>query len=128
VPRISTQVILKGARAKGKRLGRVRNPATLAENVTRDVKQIISEDVVFRLRQPIDLTVRHSGPHCFIGYAPLDISGYGRNEEEALRSFADVFAITWNGYARAKDSQLTSDAQDLKQKLLNLVAFAQPTT
>ena len=47
----------------------------------------------------IDLTVRHSGPYCFVGYTELEIEGYGKDEDEALESFADVFSATWKAYA-----------------------------
>ncbi len=77
---------------------------------------------MFRLRDAIDLTVRRKGPYCFIGYEPLGIEGYGHDEQEALESFADVFSVTWDGYAAEKDSKLSADARDLKRKLHNLAA------
>jgi hypothetical protein len=94
----------------------------LAANVTRAVCQIIWEGRRFHLRKPIDLTVRHRGSYCFIGYEAVAIEGYGRNEQEALESFADVFAATWDGYAAENDRGLSGDARDLKRKLLALVA------
>ena len=76
----------------------------------------------FRLRQPIDLAVRHSGPYCFIGYRPLQIEGYGHDKGEALESFADVFWMTWDAYAAEEDCRLSRDARELKRKLRGLVA------
>ena len=69
------------------------------ENVTQAVQQIITEEHRFHLREPIDLTVRHTGPCCFVGYSEFEIEGYGKDEDEALESFADVFSATWKAYA-----------------------------
>ena len=67
----------------------------LTENVTQAVQQIITEEHRFHLREPIDLTVRHTGPYCFVGYSEFEIEGYGKDEDEALESFADVFSAMW---------------------------------
>ena len=122
---VGKPVPLEGSERRRKRLGRRTNPVTpvtLAENVTESVKEIISDERLFRLREPINLKVRHSGPYCLIAYSELGIEGYGRNEDEALRSFADVFSATWDAYAEEEDSKLTQDARVLKQKLIDLVA------
>lgn len=95
--------------------------------MTEGVSQILSEGRTFRLRNPIDLAIRHRGPYCFIGYELLGIEGYGRNGQEALDSFADVFSATWDAYAVEKDNKLSGDARDLKRKLLGLVAEVEPT-
>jgi hypothetical protein len=100
----------------------MRKPATLAANVTAAVCQIIWEGRRFHLKKPIDLTVRHRGPYCFIGYEAVGIEGYGRDEQEALESFVDLFAATWDGYAAENDRGLSGDARDLKRKLVALVA------
>ena len=109
-------------RLRGKRRGRIENPATLAANVTEAVNQIIWEGRKFQLRTPIDLDVRRRGPYCFIGYEAIGIEGYGRNEQEALESFADVFSATWDWIATARDSELGGEARELKRDLRALVA------
>ena len=122
---VGKPVPLKGVEGRRKGLGRRTNavsPVTLAENVTESVKEIISDERLFRLREPINLKVRQSGPYCLITYPELGIEGYGRDEDEALRSFADVFSATWAAYAEEEDSKLTQDARVLKQKLIDLVA------
>ena len=111
-----------GESPPGRRAVRSRRPVTLAENVTQAVQQIICDGQRFQLRGPIDLTVRHSGPYCFVAYTPLAIEGYGRSEEKALRAFADAFSATWDAYASADDPDLTRDARQLKRALRRLVA------
>jgi len=122
----TTPMILDQSQVRRKLLGRVRNPATRAANVTEAVDQIIWEGRTFRLRKPIDLTRRRRGPYYFIGYEPLGIEGYGRREQEALESFAEVFSATWDGYAAENDHKLSADARDLKRKMLGLVAEIEP--
>src|ERR1035438_3122020 len=107
---------IKDARAKRKRVPRQRNPVTVAENVTQAVQRINSGARRFRLR----------GPYCFVGYAPLEIEGYGHDESEVLESFADVFSTTWDTYAVEEDTRLSRDARQLKRQLCRLVAAVEP--
>ena len=123
--RIGRPMTIEHARARTKRLRRLQNPVTLAENVTQAVQQIITEGLRFHLREPIDLTVRHSGPYCFVGYTELEIEGYGKDEDEALESFADVFSATWQAYAE-EDGRLSQDARELKRRLRGLVGAVEP--
>jgi hypothetical protein len=95
-------------------------------NVTGAVQQINCGARRFRLREPIDLTVRQRGRYCFAGYSSLGIEGYGHNANEALESFADVFATTWDAYAAEEDSRLSRDARQLKRQLRRLVAEVAP--
>ncbi len=108
-------------RPRGKRRGRIKSPTTLAANVTQAVNQIIWEGRKFHLRKPIDLSVRRRGPYCFVGYEAFGIEGCGRNEQEALESFADVFSATWDWIATARDSELGGEARELKRELRALV-------
>ena len=118
----SRSMIVEEPRPRGRRPGRIRDLATLAANVTHTVHQIISEGRIFHLRRPIDLSVRHRGPYCFIEYQPLDITGYGRDEREALEAFAADFSATWDWIAAARDGQLGGEARELKGELRDLVA------
>jgi hypothetical protein len=96
---------IKDTHARSKRLGRLRSPVTVAENVTQAVQQINSGARRFRLREPIDLTAR---------------------KREALESFADVFSTTWDAYAVEEDTRLSRDARQLKRQLRRLVAAVEP--
>jgi hypothetical protein len=117
---------VKGAHAGSKRVGRLRNPVTVAENVTEAVQQINFGARRFRLRETIDLTVRQCGPYRFVGYSPLAIEGYGHDENEALESFADLFSATWDAYAAEADGRLSREARQLKRQLRRLVAEVEP--
>jgi hypothetical protein len=111
--------------ARGKRLGRLKRPATLAANVTEAVFQIRWGDLVFHLHSSIDLTARREGRHWLVGYDPIGIEGYGDSRQEALESFAEQFYGAWKWIAEAPDTSLTKDGAELKRKLLGLVAEVQ---
>jgi hypothetical protein len=117
---------IKDTHAGSKRMGRLRSPVTIAENVTEAVQQINCGARRFHLREPIDLTVRQHGPHIFVGYSPLEIEGYGQDANAALESFADVFSTTWDAYAAEEDTRLSRDARQLKRQLRRLVAGVEP--
>jgi hypothetical protein len=112
--------------AKGKRIGRPRNPITIAQNVTEAVRQINSGARRFYLREPIDLTVTRRGPYFFVGYTPLAIEGYGQTASAALEAFVDVFSTTWDAYSAEEDRRLSRDARQLKRQLRQLVTEIEP--
>jgi high-affinity Fe2+/Pb2+ permease len=103
------------------RIGAVpRNPATLAENVTENVVQIISRDLTFHLREPIDLETGREHGHFIIAYPPLNIDVYGDDETEAIEAFAEAFGDVWR-YLKLEDRQLTQDAVELKNRFERVV-------
>jgi predicted RNase H-like HicB family nuclease len=104
---------------------RVKNPATLAENVTEAVVRIFSRDYVFDLREPINLTVGREGAYYVIEHEPLGLMAHGKGFEEALRAFASVFAFTWEEIAMADDRKLDLNARKLKRAMLKLVQSVQ---
>ena len=93
---------------------RAENFATLAANATQRVVRIIHDSTVFSLSAPIDLDVRDASPYCLVEYEPLGLQGRGRDQEEALESFADQFWGMWEWIATADDSKLMPDARRLK--------------
>src|ERR1035437_7838023 len=86
----------------------------------------IHGNTVFGLRAPIDLDVREEGTYCLVEYEPLGLQGRGRDQEEALESFADQFWGMWEWIASADDPKLTQDARRLKRKMRSLVRSATP--
>lgn len=100
--------------------------ATLAANATQRVVRIIHGSTVFCLREPINLDVRDEGPYCLVEYEPLGLQGRGRDQEEALESFADQFWGTWDWIASADDLKLTQDARRVKRKMRSLVKSVTP--
>lgn len=106
---------------------RAENFATLAANATQRVVRIIHGSTVFGLSAPIDLDVRDANPYCLVEYEPLGLQGRGRDQEEALESFADQFWGMWEWIGSADDSALMPDARRLKRKMLKLVRSVTPT-
>ena len=105
---------------------RAENFVTLAANATHRVVRIIHGNTVFCLRVPIDLDVRDESPYRLVEYEPLGLQGRGRDEDEALESFADQFWGMWEWIASADDSKLTQDARRLKRKMRSLVRSVTP--
>jgi hypothetical protein len=105
---------------------RAENFATLAANATERVVRIIHGNTVFALRAPIDLDVRDDSSYCLVEYEPLGLHGRGRDQAEALESFADQFWGMWEWIASADDPKLTEDARRLKRKMLSLVRSVTP--
>jgi hypothetical protein len=97
-----------------------RNPATLARS-TENVIQMAAGDVVFHLREPIDLEVAKDQGYILVAFPPIGIRGYGKTEDEALESFVDQFRSAWSMIAQESDSRLTPEARLLKRAMLHLV-------
>ena|SRR5713226_1614023 len=116
---------LEQATRGGNRLGWRRNPATVAQDVTKGVVEIIDGDTIFCLRSPINLIVRRDGPHFLIAYEPLGIEEHGKTEKEALGAFAYHFGALWEGIAQADDRKLTKGAIQLKREIRSLVKTVQ---
>jgi len=75
-----------------------------------------------KLRNSTGNSLRISGGKSVTRYKAVGIEGYGRSEQEALESFADVFSATWDWIATARDSELGGEARELKRELRALVA------
>src|ERR1700676_2600119 len=100
--------------------------STLVANATQRVVRILHGNTGFGLRAPIDLDVRDEGPYCLVEYEPLGLQGRGRDQKEALESFADQFWGMWEWIASADDSKLKQDARRLERKMLRLVRSGTP--
>lgn len=118
---LKKRLTLEETPAGARRLGWHRNPATVAQDVTQGVVEIADGDMIFRLRKPINLTVRRDGLYFLIVYEPLGIEEYGKTEKEALDAFAYHFGALWEGVAQAADRKLTKDALQLKREIRSLV-------
>jgi len=104
-----------------RRRHRVRNVATLAGNATENIIQILWQDLVFHLKEPIDLTVREEGGEVLIAYRPLGLEGFGADRFEALECFANQFAARWHWIAVAKDKEMTPTERKQKRTLQAMV-------
>ncbi|SRR6266404_2500677 len=103
------------------RRSRVRNPATLARNVTDKISQILHGTRVFHLAEPIDLTVKKQKGKILIVHSDLGIQGLGNDDLEALKAFVDGFVSMWDSIAMAEDSELTPASRKLKRAMLSMV-------
>jgi hypothetical protein len=99
----------------------------MAANATERVVRIIHGNTVFALRVPIDLDMHEQDQYCVVEYEPLGLCGRGRNQEQALESFADQFWGMWDWIASADDLKLTPDARRLKRRMRSLVSSVTPT-
>ena len=75
----------------------------------------------FLLSHEIACDVRKEDSLIIIEYEPLNIRAYSFSREEAIKDFAEEFALIWDYYAKENDANLTSDAISLKRILLSLV-------
>lgn len=103
-----------------------KNSAALAANATLRIERILHRNTVFTLCAPIHLTVSEDGPYCLVEFEPLSLHGRGRDEQEAIESFADQFYGMWEWIASAHNLDLTSDARRSKRKMLSLVKSVTP--
>jgi hypothetical protein len=108
-------------RLLSQRRHRARNLATLAGNATENIVQILRQNQVFHLSEPIDLTVREEGGKVLIGYRPLGLEGFGADRFEALECFVDQFAALWDWIAAAKGKEMTPTARKQKRTLQAMV-------
>jgi len=128
VARVIRKPSLSPAEPQGGRKRRrlLKNPATVAANVTKEVIVLFHGGRAFHLRHPIDIDVRREGDVWVHEYAPLGISAYGGTETDSLRAFTEEFSSCWHWIAQERDSKLGADALRLKRKLLELVSEVGP--
>lgn len=103
-----------------------KHSATLAADTTLRIERILHRNTAFTLRTPIHLTLSEDGPYCLVEFEPLGLQGRGRDEQEAIESFAGQFCGMWEWIASAHNLDLTSDARRLKRKMLSLVKSVTP--
>jgi hypothetical protein len=83
--------------------------------------EIEYEGAHFQLRRPFSLRAGFQDAIWFIGFPELGISGDGATFSEAWRTFRMEIAATWDHLVHEQNERLTSDAQDLKARMLSAV-------
>jgi hypothetical protein len=73
------------------------------------------------LRHEIACGVSREDDLYIVEYEPLGIRAYAESREAAIRDFNEEFILLWDEYAATLDEALTSDAIDLKRRLVELV-------
>lgn len=79
------------------------------------------DDRTLLLREPIQVAIDYRDGLWVYEYAPLGITSCAETRAEALKGFRMEFTACWDTIAQEDDGNLTLDARELKQKLLDLV-------
>lgn len=85
---------------------------------------VATERGAFDLVRPLLVKLAEDGGLWTAWCPELRVLGHGETPREAIRSFGEEFLATWDGLADVEDEMLTLDAQQLRQKLLDLVESA----
>ena len=72
---------------------------------------------LYRLREPIEVTVVNDGEFWYHEFPSLEIRAPGTTREESAEAFAEHFSSIWHWIAQAEDNSLGPEAVDLKRKL-----------
>lgn len=97
-----------------------------ATNVSKSIKYIFYRKQALCMRRAITPKVSRKGGYWIHSYKSLGIDAYGRTRLESLFGFAMELSSAWHWIALATDDTLTPDAQELKRKLLRLIASVRP--
>jgi hypothetical protein len=85
------------------------------------LRSVTYKSRTFFLKRPVRCQIElHQGVWSHT-CSELKISSYGLTEEESWADFCMQFAASWDAIAVERDDKLTSDAQDLKRLLTDLV-------
>ena len=90
------------------------------------VSGLMGANRFFRLRQPLEVSESRTDgvwvEHC----ALLGIHAFGDTREEAWQAFIELFEADWDLLAHEKDAKLSSGAQQLKRRYLEVVDSVEP--
>lgn len=84
-------------------------------------KVLSAGNTVLELCRPFVLEPQYKEKEVVLEYPAFHIIASGASREEAMAVFEEDFIWLWKEYALANDSELSLDAQQLKQELLSLV-------
>ena len=83
--------------------------------------KIVWERRAFLLRQEMACSVEAEEGLWVITYEPLRIRAYAGSRDDAIAEFSREFAMLWDDYAGAEDTDLTKDALAMKRYLRRIV-------
>lgn len=75
--------------------------------------------LIFKDALKVNLTIDDN--LLFLKYSTLDIRAYGQDLREVTQAFQDIFISTFAHYSAQSDELLTTEAQNLKKALQDLV-------
>jgi len=76
---------------------------------------------IFHLSRPIRVQLTVDGALWVAWCEEFQILGHGESPPRAIQSFGEEFVAVWDGLADVPDADLTRDAQELRQQLVDLV-------
>lgn len=85
------------------------------------LSKLSAGNTVLKLVQPLIIEPQYEEQEVILEYPTFHIIASGASREEAIAVFEEDFIWLWEEYAMANDSELSLDAQQLKQELLSLV-------
>lgn len=85
------------------------------------MRRVIADNRRYNLRSPISVQVEFRRGLWIHEFEPLGILAYATTRQESLNDFRRDFAFLWKELAQADDSELTSDAIEVKELFHELV-------
>ena len=85
---------------------------------------IFSHDMRLGLKKPLTARLTREDGLWFCETRWLAISGYGPTMQLAIHDFMDDFWETHDSLTREANDSLTSDAQDLRDRIVDLIQYA----
>lgn len=83
---------------------------------------ITCDDIKLELKHPIAVVIEERGEGLFVAsFDALGISSFGSTPEETKDAFEQEFIVLWKEIAEEDDKNLSKDAINLKQEIINLV-------
>jgi hypothetical protein len=104
--------------AEFQRLNAIQAVSTSLEPVIEEIK---NSGRIFRLSEPIVVSVFCEDAIFYCEFKPLSILAFGQTKTEARHAFQEDFAMMWDEIAQSPDDQLTPGAKLVKNRLLALV-------
>lgn len=82
---------------------------------------IMYEDRLYCLNAPISFYIEKSDQYFLIDYEPLSIFVCEQSREDAIQDFFERFDMLWCNYVEDKETPLSKDALNLRDKLVTIV-------
>ena len=91
------------------------------ESWTYRYPSIEADGRIFRFHPPVNVDVRHDGEYWAACNDDFEIESVSRSEEGAIDGLGIEFAMLWAHIVSEVDANLTTDARELKQRLLKRI-------
>jgi len=92
------------------------------------MKRVKDDGRTLEFKDPISVSLDFRNGLWVYEFDPLGILAYADNRKSALRHLREEFFVLWDDIRGCDDEGLTSDAQELKKKLVELVQEGSPAS